>query len=55
MEITSQERRLKGLDEFETPAFVGRMARVQRRRSVTWYATLGGTVLLGTALGLLVF
>jgi hypothetical protein len=26
--------RLKGLDEFEKPEFVGRMARIERRRKL---------------------
>ena len=42
--------RLKGLDEFETPAFVGRMARVGRRR-LEWYAMLAVAIALGAAIG----
>jgi hypothetical protein len=45
-------KRLKGLDEFEPPEFVGRMARVQRRRKLGWYAMLVGAVALGAAMGL---
>jgi hypothetical protein len=33
-ELIEAKRRLKGLDEFETPEFVGRMARIQRRRKL---------------------
>lgn len=40
--MTPRGRRLKGLDEFEKPAFVGRMARVGRRRKWAWYAMLAG-------------
>lgn len=49
------KRRLKGLDEFETPEFVGRMARVERRRKPTWYVMLAGAVILGALIGLIVF
>jgi hypothetical protein len=45
-------RRLKGLDEFAVPAFVGRMARVARRRKLEWYAVLLAAIALGAALGL---
>lgn len=48
-------KRLKGLDEFETPEFVGRMARVQRKRDLTWAAGLLSSLVLGAALGLLLF
>ena len=44
-------RRLKGLDEFEAPAFVGRMARVEWRRRWAWYAILAGAVAVGGAIG----
>ena len=47
--------RLKGLDEFEPPEFVGRMGRVERRRKLVWYAMLAGAVVLGAAIGLLLF
>jgi hypothetical protein len=40
-------KRLKGLDEFETPAFVGRMDRVERRRKLEWW----GLMLVGVAVG----
>ena len=47
-------RRLKGLDEFEAPPFVGRMARVERRRRWAWYAILAGAVAVGAAIGLVI-
>ena len=47
--------RLKGLDEFEPPEFVGRMARVERRRKLGWWAMMAGAVLLGAAIGLILF
>lgn len=50
-EVVPMKRRLKGLDEFETPAFVGRMARVDRRRKLAWYAMLAGAVALGAGIG----
>ena len=33
------------------PAFVGGMARVQRRRALVWNAVLVGVVVLGAAVG----
>lgn len=54
-EVVPMKRRLKGLDEFETPEFVGRMARVERRRKLTWYVMLAGAVILGALIGLIVF
>jgi hypothetical protein len=47
------EKRLKGLDEFETPEFVGRMARVRRRRELGWYFMVGIAIAAGTAIGVL--
>ena len=52
-QIKPRGKRLKGLDEFENPEFVGRMARVERRRTLTWYAMLAGAVALGSGIGLL--
>ena len=52
---TQRGKRLKGLDEFEPPAFVGRMARVERRRKRAWYAMLAGAVAVGGAIGLALF
>ena len=51
--VQPRGRRLKGLDEFETPEFVGRMERVERWKKLTWYAMLAGSVALGAAIGLL--
>lgn len=48
-------KRLKGLDEFEKPEFLGRMVRVERRRKLAWYAMLAGAVALGAGMGLVVF
>ena len=48
-------RRLKGLDEFETPEFVGRMARIERRRKLAWRGILVGAVGFGAAMGLVLF
>lgn len=54
-EIKPLRRRLKGLNEFETPEFVRRMARVQRARAIAWRAMLAGAVIAGAAAGLLLF
>jgi hypothetical protein len=54
-EIEPLQRRLKSLEEFETPEFVGRMARIERRRNLTWFAMLGCAVLLGATIGLVAF
>lgn len=52
MAVDPLQRRLKGLDEFGTPEFVGRMARVERRRKLTWWAMLAGAVAMGALIGL---
>ena len=44
-------RRLKGLDEFEKPEFVGRMARFQRRQNLEWWGLMFVGVALGGAIG----
>jgi len=44
--------RLKGLDEFEKPEFVGRMGRVERRRQLQWWAMMAAAMALGAAIGL---
>lgn len=44
-------KRLRGLDEFVKPAFVGRMDRVQRRRRTLWYALLAGVIGIGGIAG----
>jgi hypothetical protein len=43
--------RLKGLDEFEPPEFIGRMARVERHRRLGWWALIVGGFVAGVALG----
>ncbi len=58
LRVTPRGKRLKGLDEYEPPAFVGRMARVERRRR--WapkarYAMLAGAVVAGVWIGLVLF
>jgi hypothetical protein len=44
-------RRLKGLEEFVIPPFVGRMARVRRARQLSWLGVLAGAVGAGLAIG----
>jgi len=53
--VRNRGRRLKGLDEFEPPEFVGRMARVEKRRKLQWWGMLAGAVVVGLALGLTLF
>jgi len=53
-EIEPLHRRLKGLEEFEPPKFVGRMARVEGRRKLVWYAMLVAALFVGAAIGLLI-
>lgn len=53
--IAPHGKRLKGLDEFEEPEFVGRMSRVERRRKLAWYAMLAAAVAVGGAIGLAIF
>jgi hypothetical protein len=55
IEVRTRGRRLKGLDEFQAPEFVGRMARMERQRQLAWRAMLGGAVVLGPTIGLLLF
>lgn len=55
LRMTPRGKRLKGLDEFEKPAFVGRMARIERRRQLAWYAILAGAVVVGVGIGLALF
>jgi hypothetical protein len=54
-QVKPRGKRLKGLNEFETPEFVGRMARVEQRRKIAWYAMLAGAVAVGAAIGLALF
>lgn len=44
-------KRLKGLDEFETPEFVGRMARVARQRKLSWWMLMIAGFAAGGAIG----
>ena len=44
--------RLKGLDEFEKPEFVGRMARLARRKKFEWWAMMAAAFVVGGAIGL---
>jgi hypothetical protein len=38
-------KRLKGLEEFEKPEFVGRMERAERRTKLEWWAVaVGGAI-----------
>lgn len=53
--VTPRGRRLKGLDEFETPEFVGRIARVRRMGALKWWAMLSGAIVVGATLGLALF
>ena len=48
-------KRLKGLDEFTVPPFVGRMDRVRRRRERAFHGALLIAVLVGVGLGLALF
>ena len=49
------QRRLRSLDEFETPEFVGRMERVRRLRVWLWRLMLAVAVVVGVLVGLLFF
>jgi len=49
--VSPRGKRLKGLEEFEKPEFVGRMARVRRRRQLAWYTMLASAVLIGATIG----
>lgn len=49
------QRRLKSLDEFEPPEFVGRMERIERRRKLAWRGMLAGAVGIGAAIGWVLF
>jgi len=48
-------RRLRGLDEFQPPPFIGRMERVERRRRLAWWTLMAGGVALGVGLGVVLF
>jgi hypothetical protein len=47
------KRRLRGLDEFVLPDFVGRMGRIARRKKAAWLAMLFAAVIAGSLIGLL--
>jgi len=47
----SRGKRLKGLEEFEKPEFVGRMARVERREKLEWWAMMAAALALGGGIG----
>ena len=55
IEATGRGRRLKSLDEFEAPAFVGRMNRIKRRRKLVWFGTIAAAAALGGVIGLALF
>jgi hypothetical protein len=44
-------KHLKGLDEFEKPEFVGRMARLARRRKLGWWAMMAAAFVVGGGIG----
>ena len=48
-------KRLRGLEEFTVPPFVGRMERVRRRRERAFHGALLIAVLVGVGLGLTLF
>ena len=55
MSIIQHRRRLKGLAEFESPEFVGRMERVRRLRVWLWRLMLTVAIVVGLLVGLLFF
>lgn len=55
VEVRPSGKRLKGLDEFEAPPFVGRMKRVRRLRVWLWRLMLAVGVAVGVLVGLLLF
>jgi hypothetical protein len=44
-------KRLKGLDEFQKPEFVGRMDRIAQRRKLEWWGLMLAGVVVGGAIG----
>lgn len=44
-------KRLRGLDEFVRPKFVGRMERMRRQRELVFAAMLISALLTGAAIG----
>lgn len=49
--VNPRGKRLKGLDEFEKPKFVGRMARFERRQKLEWWGLMLTGVAVGGAIG----
>jgi hypothetical protein len=47
------EQRLRGLNEFVVPDFVGRMGRIARRKKAAWFTMLFAAVIAGSLIGLL--
>ena len=45
--MTPRGKRLKGLDEFGPPEFVGRMGRIERNRKRAWHTMLAGAAVFG--------
>lgn len=45
-------KRLRGLEEFVKPQFVGRMARVERARKRAWAMLVAAAIVGGLAIGL---
>jgi hypothetical protein len=54
-ESNRRTKRLKGLDEFAPPPFVGRMERIRLRRERAFHGALLIAVLVGVGLGLTLF
>jgi len=54
-EITPHKRRLRSLNEFEVPQFVGRLERVRRLRAWLWRLMLVVAMAVGVLMGLLLF
>ena len=52
---TGKGQRLKGLEEFVPPEFVGRMARIERRRLWAFRVSLVVAVGVGVGIGLIAF
>lgn len=51
IQMRRRGRRLRGLDEFVRPSFVGRMDRVRRQRELVFTAMLISALLTGAAIG----
>ena len=46
-----RRHRLKGLNEFVRPSFVGRMERMRQQRKLQWLAMMACAVVLGGVVG----